>query len=98
MRLVLMADHVFTDGANQLAILVELKQLRLPGSVALEGEKVSFRIDGYSRDTAGEAGGQSKRVSVCKIHIRLAQFMNDRVSSFSPGANGRVRARLRAII
>jgi hypothetical protein len=46
------ANHVVADSADKLVILVELKQLRFPGRVALKGEKVLFRIHGDGRDSA----------------------------------------------
>ena len=51
-RLVLMADHVLADGANQLVILVELEQLRFSGGVALKGEQVAFELMATADDTA----------------------------------------------
>ena len=38
--------------ANQLVVLIELEQLRLPGGVALKGEQMPLRIDRDRRDAA----------------------------------------------
>src|SRR5204863_2332958 len=51
------ADHVLADGTDKLVILVQLKQLRFSGRVALEGEKVFLRID----SDGGHAASQSFR-------------------------------------
>src|SRR5579883_3097712 len=93
-----MSDHVIANGANQLVILIELKQLRFPGRVALKSEEMPFRIDGYRRDAASQSIWQGERVSIPEPQIRRTLLMDDRVAVPSPGANGGSRAWLCAVV
>jgi hypothetical protein len=54
--LVLVADHVVADGADEPVILIKLKQLRFSGGVALKSKEVAFRIDRDCRNTAPAFG------------------------------------------
>src|SRR6266581_1898016 len=64
-RLVLVADDLIADGADQLVILIEVEKLRFAGGVALEGEQVSFRVERDGRD-ATATSGQRERIRVCE--------------------------------
>jgi hypothetical protein len=54
--LVLVADHVIADSANLFVILVEFKELRFSGGIALQDPKLSFRSDANSRGAASTYG------------------------------------------
>ena len=97
MRLVLVADHVFADGAHELVVLVELEQLRLAGGVALKREQVPLRIDRDGRDAAA-AFRQSERIRECEAEIGRAHFVGDGVALAAPRADRRRPARLRAAV
>src|SRR5262245_54146476 len=96
-RLVLMADDVVAEGADQLVVLIELEQLRLASGVALEGVEMSLRID-CDRGDAAAALGQRERIRIGEPQIRLPQFVADDVALETPGADRRLPARLRAAV
>ena len=74
MRLVLVADDVVADGAHELAMPVELEELRLTRSVALEREEMPFGVDRDRRDPAA-AFRQRERVGERELKIGRAKLV-----------------------
>ena len=56
MGLVLMADHILADGADELVVGTELEQLRLSGRIALKGPEIALRIHRDARNAAAAIG------------------------------------------
>ena len=96
-RLVLMADHLVANRADQRVVLVELEQLRPALGIPLKGVQMPLRVDRDGRDTAA-AFGERKGVREGEPHVRRSQFVRDEVALEAPAADRRVGARLGAAV